>query len=378
MPPIQRGQAYRIGANHWGLRYYDAVGKRRRKSPFPSRSAALKHYRDVIEPQLRGDVVALPELTLAEFVDVYLERHAVAVRGRTIAILRERLGYAVRDYGDVPLKSLERMSGELASWSATLSQGSRYGIVQSLRQTLEAAVRWGHIQRNPAKLAGRNRQPAPRTVRVYSVDELDAIAAELSAMYAPLPAFAAATGLRPEEWAALERSDIDRRAGQLSIRRTISEDEQGRRLVVDLAKTNVSRRQVPLSKRALAALDELPARLDTPRLFPAPRGGLLNLDHFRSREWSPAIEASGIEKPARIYDTRSTFASRAIAAGVPIFELAKIMGTSVRMIERHYGTLLDGVGASIATRLDTFDEREQRVPDEHVWATTGPQNGLRS
>ena len=30
-------------------------GKRRRKSPFPSKSAALAHYRDVIEPELRGE-----------------------------------------------------------------------------------------------------------------------------------------------------------------------------------------------------------------------------------------------------------------------------------------------------------------------------------
>lgn len=366
MPATQRGQAYRLGPNRWGLRYYDAVGARRRKSPFPSKSAALAHYRDVIEPQLRGDSTPLPDLTLAEFVDVYLERHAVAVRGRTIAILRERLGYAVRTYGGVRLRDLERMSGDLASWFATLSDGSRYGIVQALRQTLEGAVRWGHINRNPAKLAGRNRQPAPRTVRVFTFGELDAIAAELSAMYAPLPAFAAATGLRPEEWAALERADIDRRAGQISIRRTVSEDEHGRKLLVDLAKTNVSRRQVPLSKRALAALDELPARLDTPRLFRAPKGGLLNLDHFRHREWGPAIEASGIRRPARIYDLRSTFASRAIAAGVPVFELAKIMGTSVRMIERHYGTLLDGAGAGIATRLDVYDEREQSHRAEPV------------
>jgi integrase len=366
MPATQRGQAYRLGSNRWGLRYYDANGARRRKSPFPSKSAALAYYREVIEPQLRGDPTALPELTLAEFVEVYLERHAVAVRGRTIAILRERLGYAVRAHGDVPLHNLERMSGDLASWFATLSEGSRYGIVQALRQALEAAVRWGHIQRNPAKLAGRNRQPAPRLVRVFSFDELEGIAAELSAIYRPMPAFAAATGLRPEEWAALARGDIDRRAGQIHIHRTISEDEHGRKLLVDLAKTNVSRRQVPLSKRALAALDELPARLDTPRLFPAPKGGLLNLDHFRHREWSPAIEASGIRRPARIYDLRSTFASRAIAAGVPVFELAKIMGTSVRMIERHYGTLLDGAGAGIASRLDAYDEREREQHADRV------------
>jgi hypothetical protein len=31
-----------------------------------------------------------------------------------------------------------------------------------------------------------------------------------------------------------------------------------------------------------------------------------------------------------------------LAAGVTLFELARIMGTSVRMIERSYGTLLGG------------------------------------
>ena len=35
MPATQRGQAYRLGPNRWGLRYYDADGNRRRKSPVP-------------------------------------------------------------------------------------------------------------------------------------------------------------------------------------------------------------------------------------------------------------------------------------------------------------------------------------------------------
>jgi hypothetical protein len=95
MPAIQRGQAYRLGPNRWGLRYYDADGARRRKSPFPSKSAALAHYRDVIEPELRGEPAPMPELTLAEFVPLYLEHHAASVRPRTILELRKRLRYAV-------------------------------------------------------------------------------------------------------------------------------------------------------------------------------------------------------------------------------------------------------------------------------------------
>jgi hypothetical protein len=34
---------------------------------------------------------------------------------------------------------------------------------------------------------------------------------------------------------------------------------------------------------------------------------------------------------------------------------ASVMGTSVRMIERHYGALLDGAHTVIAGRLDAFE-----------------------
>jgi integrase len=206
---------------------------------------------------------------------------------------------------------------------------------------------------------GANRQPAPRTVRAFTRAELEAIALELPPRYATLPIFAAATGLRPQEWQALERRDIDRHHGVVNVRRTVSSGD-----VVELGKTNGARRQVPLSQRSDAALDAIPPRLDTPLVFPAPRGGVLDLNHFRCREWAPAIEAAGFARPARIYDLRSTFASDALAAGVGIHALARIMGTSVRMIERHYGTLLDGALESIAGRLDALDRERDHEVDE--------------
>jgi hypothetical protein len=93
--------------------------------------------------------------------------------------------------------------------------------------------------------------------------------------------------------------DVDRHGRILNVRRTVSSGE-----VEDLAKTSASRRQVPLSRAAASALDGLTAPLDTPLLFPAPHRGPMNLDNWRRREWGPAIEAAGIAKPARIYDTR--------------------------------------------------------------------------
>jgi integrase len=356
MPPLATGTAYRLDAGRWGLRYVGTDGRKHRLSPFPSRSAALRHYRDVVGPALRGEPARAPELTLSELIERYLERHSANVRPRTVSTLRERLQYAARAFGDVPLLELERMAGEIATWMAHLPDRSRYGIAGALRQCLGAAVRWGYVSSNPAVLAGANRQPQPRTIRVYGRDELEAISLELSSIYASMPAFAAATGLRPEELWALERRDVDRRQGVVSVRRTVSSGE-----VVELGKTTRSRRQVPLSPRALAALDALAPRLDTPMLFCAPGGGIVNANNFRNRQWAPAIEAAGIARPARIYDLRSTFASNALAAGVSAFELARIMGTSVAMVERHYGTLLDGAGAGIAGRLAAFEgEQDQR------------------
>jgi integrase len=335
MPATQRGQVYRLGPDRWGIRYYGPDGKRHKQSPFPSKSAAFAWFRDVIEPQLRGEAAPVADLTLAAFVPLYLERHGSTVRPRTITTLTVRLRPVLRTFGDIPLSELARMAADIAAWRTTLPERTRYAYMSALRQCLDAAVRWGYMNANPAKLAGPNRQPAPRTVRTFTRAELDAIAAELHPRYAPLSVFAASTGLRPEEWQALERRDVDRGAGMISVARTVSGGE-----TVDLGKTTRSRGQVPLSKRALAALDAIPPRLDTSLIFPAPNGGPINLDNFRRRVWAPAIEASGVPTPARLYDLRSTFASEALAAGVTVFELARVMGTSVEMIERHYGHLV--------------------------------------
>jgi hypothetical protein len=64
------------------------------------------------------------------------------------------------------------------------------------------------------------------------------------------------------------------------------------------------------------------------------------------------VESAGVAKPARIYDLRSTFASNALAAGITVYELARIMGTSVSMIKAHYGALIDTARESLLERLE--------------------------
>ena len=390
MPAEPRGWTERLKSGEIVLRYYDLGGvKQRARSStgavirFKTKTAARNHFRDVIAPALRGDRPAT-ECTVREFVPIFLERHIA--RGRTVDTLRERLGFptdrdgetdedrrkrerhVVQTFGDVPLRDLENMTGEIAAWYARQPAGSRYQRMVAFRQCLGAACRWKLMGSNPAVEAVKNRQSLPREIRVYTLAELDALTEELPRTYAPIPHFASATGLRTEEWAALDaRRDIDRRAGVVRVTRTVTGGKSKRDplQIVELAKTDKSRREVPLTPRAVSALDSAPPRIGL--LFPAPAGGILNLDNWRRRSWAPAVELSGIDKPARPYDTRSTFASHMIGAGVGLFELAAVMGTSVRMIERHYGRLLDGASAGIAARLAAFHAEQERetpgVPD---------------
>jgi hypothetical protein len=64
----------------------------------------------------------------------------------------------------------------------------------------------------------------------------------------------------------------------------------------------------------------------------------------------------------RIYDLRHTFATFALRAGISTFELSRYMGTSLLMIDRHYGHLArDGREHAIQLLDSSIDANVHRV-----------------
>ena len=353
----QQGQVFELktrgrdGNPLWAYRCRVAGrGSRRvQRGGFATENDAREALGRALERARREQGAPTRSLSLAELVDEYLAQHDV--EPATLGKLRWLLRKAVAAFGDVSVGELSPQ--EIAAWRMTIPAGHRFEATQALRQVLARAVDWGLLETNPAKVGVANPQRRPTEMRPFeSWEQVDAVARRLGRRHGPMVVFAAATGLRPGEWIALEHRDIDRGARVAYVRRAFT---NGR---LKCTKTEASVRAVPLQTRALDALDELTG--DGPLLFPSPSGTFLDLHNFRVRDWKPAQREVGIDPVRRVYDLRHTFATLALRAGISTFDLSRYMGASLTMIDRHYGHLARD-GREHAIRLLDAHAAERRT-----------------
>ena len=180
--------------------------KRIQRGRFASEHDARESLERELE-RLRREARIARRLTLDELVETYLAQHDV--QPVTIEKLRYLLSKATAVFGERRIGELT--SQEIAEWRMTLSPGYRFEATQALRQVLQRAVAWGMIDVNPAKVGVDN--PTRRRKEQHPFEswaELEALASAIGPRYGPMILFAAATGLRPAEWIALEKRDIDR------------------------------------------------------------------------------------------------------------------------------------------------------------------------
>ena len=299
-------------------------------------------------------------LTLAELVEVYLAQHDV--EPVTIEKLRWLLGKAVAVFGERPVSELR--SEEIAAWRMRSRPGYRFEATQALRQVLARAVIWGMIDVNPAKLGVETRAPRCREQRPFeSWAELDASPRDLAPRYGPMVMFAAATGLRPAEWLALEQRDIDLEARVVYVRRSFTKgaaqvpQDGGEHARGAAADDRARRDRTQLSSRHAARCCSPPSAAATSTCTTS-----------ATASGSRPRRAAGIEPLRRVYDLRHTFATFALRAGISTFDLSRYMGASLTMIDRHYGHLARD-GREHAIRL--LDELSAANVHGGRWWTLG-------
>src|SRR5438874_5349888 len=220
-----------------------------------------------------------------------------------------------------------------------------------------------------AKLGVPNPARRAREKRPFETwRQVEAVAAQLGPVYGPMVIFAAATGLRPSELFGLDRRDVDRQAGVVYVRRAYA---NGR---LKQTKTRLSARAVPLQAKALEALDRLPAS-GNPILFPNMRGGRIDFRILGRKHWRPAQVKAGIDPVRGLYDLRHTYATFALRAGVPVFAVSRFMGTSIAMIDRHYGHLANDSREHAVALLDAL--ALERAVDAAWTSTRTPRKPIR-
>jgi integrase len=356
----QRGTLVQLPDGRWRARYReDGRGGARPQRTFPTKRAAqawLRDRLDEVEQIREGDTRPTnlrrhSALTTLQAVERWLA--TVDVAPPTKVRLEQQLRVFTRTFGDRPLQSLER--DELLAWRLSPTEGWRADVFRETKRFLRDAVENESLRSSPAATIKNPNRRRPEATPIPWAHVL-ALSEEIDRHFAHVPVLAAGTGLRPEEWLALERRDVDLAGRVLYVRRVWS---SGRlvELGPDGSKTSAQRRRVPLRGIVVELLSEFPPRIDTPLIVPPTRrtqSGYMTLSSFRDRFWRDAYSAAGLPYQ-RPYDLRHTYASESIAAGVNLFDLSRFMGTSVVEIDRTYGHLVSDSEERNRDALDAYD-----------------------
>jgi integrase len=214
--------------------------------------------------------------------------------------------------------------------------------VSVLREAMELAVLDKVIASSPVAGVPRAKHQKP-PADPFSQQEAEAICAYMAEKYPAQVAnyveFKFFTGLRTSESFGLRWPNVDLPSKYVMISEAIVRGEEK-----DTTKTNVAR-PVILNSRALAAIKRQAehTRMAGAHVFLDPRYGTPWTEEraFRRSYWTPALQVLGIRyRPP--YNTRHTYATIMLMAGMTPAFCAKQLGHSVEMFLRTYSKWLDG------------------------------------
>lgn len=209
------------------------------------------------------------------------------------------------------------------------SPGSVNRDMAALRAALNLAHDGGYITTDAAwRVALRAARNADKRRTVYlDRDQIGELIGAAPAEIVPFLRGLATLPIRPGALAALKVRDFDRRLSVISI----GMDKCGHDRKIKLPPTTAAFLAKLVDKRP----PEAP-------LFPNPKGG-----HWDRHAWkklvSSAAQSAGVQAVA--YTLRHSAITDLLAGGLDVLTVARLSGTSVAMIDKHYGHLRADRGA---------------------------------
>lgn len=302
-------------------------------------------------------------LLLKDWVKILLEDYAAPVcKPSAVASLADNLlKHVVPTLGDVPLEQItpamlqrclnqEAAHGNLRN-GGPLSPKSVRNIRTALSTCFTVAVSQGLLSANPVAGTIVRRAPKP-TVETMEDSEAEILVNFLytddNLMNAPI-LFAAKTGVRRGEVAALRWTDYDPQRGYLHINHTVKRLPTNRpegpktELVFGPAKTESSNRNLALPPELSVLLEAQYTRfkqlfgrepMDEDFIFFSATGGIIDPDNL-THYFADVLSALHL-KHVKFHALRHTFATRAVEQGIDIETVSGLLGHTDVTTTTHY------------------------------------------
>lgn len=201
------------------------------------------------------------------------------------------------------------------------------------------------------------------TIRLLAPDQVTALFRSMLPEYAALVLVGAGAGLRQGEAFGLAKDRLDFDSGMIRVDQQVVVIKS--RPVLATPKSPASVRDVPMPGFLATVLrDHITTHQPFDVLFRTSlRGNLIRRDYFNDRIWKPAIKAAGLLFDTTFHDLRHTFASTALAEGVPISEVSRWLGhESITTTVDLYGHLVPEASMRAREALDKAFRSSLDVP----------------
>lgn len=361
----------------------DGTRRQMRRRGFATKKAAAEALAAVVAEQARGMFVRPSRTTVAVFLlDEWLPARVTALKPTTAASYEQIVRtYVVPHIGGVELARvdgplLNRLYAALLADGRTGASGRRGALSPKtvrnvhglLHRAFKDAVRWRRLNVNPCDAADQPRKAAPE-MSAWTAEQLgrfiDATAGDrLGAIWRLM----CTTGMRRGEVAGLRWSDVDLpkgRPGRVTVRQTIA--MAGTRPTVGTPKTAAGRRVVMLDDLTTAALRAHRQRQrleqvaigdgwhDTAGLVVLEADGSPIHPQVLTRRFVSAVRKVDGLPVIRLHDVRHSYATAALAAGVPVKVLSSRLGhADVAVTLRTYAHVMPGDDEDAASRVADF------------------------